>query len=208
MYELIKQIVEDSNIFFQFLIAIGATLGILVVLKRIFQPKINCKIISFYHTFNEKKQGFFILKLSIDSTTDLVVKDMVFYINQGDKITLTKSFMPRPLLTIFKMLDFHKKEADYILLKPWEPNLRNGIKAGINDYYIALKSEEVFEDKSINSWKIELNTVSSLLLAPISFTQKKIVCNLNHPKDENLYFDDFLWRKISPEEREQIISQS
>lgn len=106
------------------------------------------------------------------------------------------------------MLDIKKHERDYKLLKPLEPDLRTvGIKQGSNECYISMKSEDIFEDKPITSWSFELKYRQHLLPMPNLpwFNTRTII--VEQPEGKDLYFDDSLFQKISPEERQRLIDE-
>jgi hypothetical protein len=109
---------------------------------------------------------------------------------------------------IFKMLDVKNHERDYILQKPMEPDLRIcGIKQGNNECYIALKSEDAFEDQAIKSWSFDLKWRRHLLPIPnLPFLNRKVI-TIIQPEGKDLYFDDALFKKISHDEREKLIGE-
>jgi hypothetical protein len=107
---------------------------------------------------------------------------------------------------LFKMLDMKQQECDFRLLKPLEPDLRIcGIKRGSNECYVCIRSVDTFEDKAIQSWTFELKSRYHLLPIPNLpwFNRKTII--VPQPEGKDLYFDDSLFKKIAPEERQKII---
>lgn len=108
--------------------SILAVLGILAVLfsvMKVFSPGIKLKIVSCYHTLDEKKRGLFILKSQTISNADLILEDVMINVTlENSKTFKMVPFTVRWKGVIFKMLDTKKQERDYKLLKPLEPDLR------------------------------------------------------------------------------------
>jgi hypothetical protein len=189
-----------------------ATLGILAVLFslwKVFFPEIKLRIVSCYNTFDEKRHGLFILKLQTISNVALIHEHLTVNVLLDDgKAHKMVPISVRWKGVIFKMLDIKRQECDYKLLKPLEPDLRIcGIKQGGNECYISLRSEDIFEDKAIKSWTFELRYRQYLLPFPNlpGFDKKTIL--IAQPEERDLYFDDSLFQKISPEERHKLINE-
>lgn len=70
-----------------------------------------------------------------------------------------------------------------------------------------MRSAEIFEDKPIKSWSFELKYRHHLLPIPNlpGFDRKTIA--VIQPEEKDLYFDDSLIQKISPEERKKLIDE-
>jgi len=189
-----------------------AVLGILAVLfsvMKVFSPGIKLKIVSNYHTFDKDKRGLFILKLQTISNVDLILEDVMINVTlENGKTFKMVPFSVRWKGVIFKMLDIKKQEHDYKLLKPLEPDLRIcGIKRGSNECYISMKSTEIFEDNPIKSWSFELKYRQHLLPIPnLPWFNRKTITVIQ-PEGKDLYFDDSLFQKISPEERQKLIDE-
>ena len=138
-----------------------AFLGILAVffsVMKVFFPGIKFKIVSFYPTLDKNKRALFILKLQTISNVELMLDDVMINLTLENGKTLKMvpiSFRWKGVF--FKMPDINKQESVYKLLKPLEPDLRTcGIKRGMNECYITMKSAKVFEDKPIKSWTFPL----------------------------------------------------
>lgn len=193
----------------QYILAVLGILAVLFTLIKVFSPGINLKMTSFYYTLDENKKGFFILKLQTISNVDLILED----VNINATIEDGKTIKMIPIKVrlkgvIFKMLDSKKQECDYKLLKPLEPDLKAcGIKQGINECYISMQSAEIFEDKPIKSWSFSLKYRQHLLPIPnLSWFNKKTVTAIQ-PEGKDLYFDDLLFEKITPEERKKLLDE-
>lgn len=192
--------------------SILAVLGILAVLfsvMKVFSPEIKLKIASNYFTFDEEKRGLLILKLQTISNVDLMLEDVMINVTLENGKTLKMvPFSVRWRGVIFKMRDIKEQERDYKLLKPLEPDLRIcGIKRGSNECYISMRSAEIFEDKPIKSWSFELKYRHHLLPIPnLPWFNRKTIAVIQ-PEGKDLYFDDSLFQKISPEERLKLIDE-
>jgi len=190
--------------------SILAVLGILAVLFsviKVFSPGIKLKIVSNYFTLDKEKRGLFILKLQTISNVDLMLEDVIINVTlENDKTLKMVPWAVRWKGVCFKMLDIKKQESDYKLLKPLEPDLRVcGIKRGVNECYISMRSAENFEDKLIKSWSVELKYQHHLLPVPnLPWFNRKTITVIQ-PEGKDLYFDDSLFQKISPEERQKLI---
>lgn len=193
----------------QSVLAFIGILAVLFALIKIFSPEIKLEITSMYYTFDENKRGLFILKLQTISNVDLVLEEVNIAVTQeNDKAIKMVPFSPIWKAIIFKMLDIKREEKDYKLLKPLEPRLRIcGIKQGSNECYISIKSAEIFEDKPIKSWSFDLKYRQHLLPIPkLPWFNRKIITVIQ-PDPKDRYFDDSLFKKISPEERKKIIDE-
>jgi hypothetical protein len=188
-----------------------AFIGILAVLfslNKILLPNVKIKIISFYSTLDKEYKAIFILKIQTISNVDLMLDEIIANVKSanGQKYQMNV-YSPRMKGVIFKMHDLADHECDYALQKPLEPDLRIcGIKRGNNECYICLKSLKKFEDSPIESWIFELKWRQPLLPVPnVPYLNRKVII-INHPPGKDLFWDDLLFKKISSEERENIIN--
>ena len=195
--------------FLQFILVIVAIIGVFASITKVFFPRIGIDVISFYYTFDENKKGLVILKLKTASNVDLILDDVAIHATykNGNSIKMIPVYVRRKLVW-FVMPTIKNEEAYYKLLKPLEPDLRIcGIKKGTNECYISLKSEEIFEDKPIKSWIFELKYSPYLLPVPnISFFNKKTI-EVDQPKSKDLYFDDNLFKRATPEEMKKTMDE-
>jgi hypothetical protein len=186
-----------------------AVLIILFSLVKVFSPGIIFKLVSNYYTHDRDNKGLFILKVQTISNVDLVLENVVVNLtfNNGTNIKMIP-YSVRWKGTCFKMLDINKQERDYKLLNPLEPDLRMcGIKQGNNECYICMKSEQLYHDVPIKSWSFELKYRQYLLPVPnIPWFNRKTITVLQ-PEGKDLYFDDSLFQKISPEERQKLLNE-
>jgi hypothetical protein len=193
----------------QSILAILGILAVLVSVMKVFFPRIKLKIVSNYFTLDEENRGLFILKLQTISNVNLILEDVMINVTLENGKTLEMvPFSVRWKGVFFKMLDIKEQERDYKLLKPLDPDLRIcGIKRGSNECYISMKSADIFEDKPIKSWSFELKYRYHLLPIPnLPWLNRKTITVI-HPEGKDLYFDDSLFLKISPEERQKLIGE-
>lgn len=214
---------------------INITLGIIAILGlgfsiwKIIWPKVKINIISFYPTITKEKKLTCILKISVESSIDLIIEQFEVALrlglgigggevdhNTSDHFIKLKLFPIRYKGCIFKMRDFKNREKDYKLLKSIDPYriFQQIMKSGINYCYIALQSEGDFQyvpnvpNVPIKKWKFEITVRSPLFFVPIwVLRKKKHVFEVNHPEDQDLYFDDDLLQKISEKEKEEQLEQ-
>jgi hypothetical protein len=190
--------------------SILAVLGILAVLFsviKVFWPEIRLKVISSYYTVTEEGKGLIILKLQTISNVDLMLDNVAIRaIFNNDSALKMVPFTVRWKGVIFRMLDMKQQECDFKLLKPLEPDLRIcGIKRGSNECYVCMKSVDAFNNYPIQSWTFELEYRHHLLPIPnLPWLGKKTLI-VTPPEGKDLYFDDSLFQKITPEERQMII---
>ncbi len=191
------------------ILTIIGILAALFSLIKILFPGIKLKLTSFYYTLSENREGLFILKLQTISNVNLILENVKVNANLGNDRAL--GMIPISVRwkgVIFKMLDIKNNSRDYKLLKPLVPDLRIcGIKQGVNECYISIKSAGAFEDVPIKSWSFELKYRQHLLPIPNLpwFNMKTIT--VEQPKGNDLYFDDSLFAKISPKERDELIDK-
>lgn len=191
----------------QSILAILGILAVLFSLVKVFSPGIKFKIVSSYLTLDKENRCLVIIKLQTISNVDLILEDVMINVTLESGNTLNMApFSVRWKGVIFKMLDNKKQECDYKLLKPLEPDLRNcGINRGSNECYISMRSVEIFEDNPIKSWSFKLKYRQYLLPIPnLPWFNKK---NITVIQPEDLYFDDSLFQKISPEERQKLLDE-
>ncbi len=193
----------------QYILAVIGILAVLFSLIKVFFPDINLKVTSCYCTLDENDKGLFILKLQTISNVDVMLEDVnVKTVLENGKVIPMFLIKLRLKGVCFKMLDFKKQERDYKLLKPLDSDLRVcGIKQGVNECYVCMESVEKFEDKNtkIKSWLFSLKYRQHLLPMPnLPWFNKKIITVIQ-PEEKDLYFDDLLFQKISPEEREKML---
>ncbi len=193
----------------QTILAVIGIMAVLFSIIKVFWPKIGFKVVSSYNTLDKERKALFILKLQTISNVDLILEDIAIDANfKNGSASKMVPFSVGWKGVLFRMLDMKQQECDFKLLKPLEPDLRIcGIKRGSNECYVCIKSVDTFEDKPIQSWTFDLNYRHHLLPIPnLPWFNRKAI-TVSQPKGKDLYFDDSLLKKITPEERQKIMDE-
>lgn len=203
--QIIKFIFESSPVFLSLL----GILAVIFTLWKVIFPGLALKIVSSYYTLDRDRKAIVILKLQTTSNVDLVLENVeITMVVENGEVYKMIPHSPRWKGVYFKMLDILGQERDFKLLKPLDPDIRTcGIKKGNNEYYVALKSEGIYEDTEIKSWAVKLKWRQHLLPVPNMpwFNQKAV--SMMQPEGKDIYFDDSLFKKISPKERDDLIRE-
>lgn len=207
---MISSLTEAATFTFKNATSIFAILGILTIcvsLGKILHPALNFKVVSCYFTYSQDYKALIILKIQTTSNIDLTLEKLdVDVINTNGKSYKLIPFSVRWKGVMFVMNDFKHRQANWKLLKPLEPDLKiAGIKSGNNEYYIALKSDEIFEDVPISFWKFNIKWRQHTLFAPNIPVFDHRLLTVKQPEAIDLYFDDSLFTKITDEERSKIL---
>lgn len=203
-------LIEFINILIQLLLGIIALSGVGFAIYKICKPNLQISIISFYDTMLKDGELACVLKIKTNSAADIVIKTLKIFALQEDRKNLMEITALRQKGFLFLMKDMQGQNCYFKLKKTLEPNLEiHGIKSGINEYYISLKSALKWEgvpDKKIISWEFEIQGNSPLSFVPAFLPMKISAVKASHPEKNN-YIDDSLIQKISNSERDEIIKE-
>lgn len=203
----VKEPHQTINTLIQIFLGIIAIIGIFFFVFKLIDRNTEFTIISYYGSLDKDYKLDLVFKLKTDSATDLVIEEIKIFAdtNYDSKELIPFSLRWKGFLP--KMFDNNRKESDYALNGPLYPNLiMDGIKSGINQYYISLKSleKDLKPDLRIDRLNITITSKVPSIIAPTWLTRKTQTIKVDMPEEKDRYFDDSLIRKISNNERQEI----